>query len=232
MIDAHVHIGPEGSELSARQLMERMEQNGIEKALVFPFLGGSFTNDAVESAMEQYPDKIIGICAVNPFDEDAPAKLERCFKKGFRGLKLHPFLHGLNLSSHLNDGLFELVQEYKGIVIAHGTADLYNCPLEFDRMARRFPKVPLIMAHSGYFWEWEQAVELAAENPNLFLETSRVPEYETGKILEGAGPGKVIWGSDSPYCGLEQEISKMRRVLKQGEEEAVLGGTIERLLSI
>lgn len=232
MIDAHVHIGPRNVEVSVKHMIENMEQNGVEKALVFPELGGCFTNNAVELAMERYPNRIIGICTVNSFDEGAPAELERCLKKGFRGLKLHPFLQGLNLSSHLNDQLFELVQEYKGIVIAHGTADLYNCPLEFDRMARRFPKVPLIMAHCGYFWEWEQAVELALENPNLFLETSRVPEYETGKMIERAGCEKVIWGSDTPYCNLEQEIHKMRRVLKEEEKERILGGTIKRLLAI
>lgn len=36
--------------------------------------------------------------------------------------------------------LFEITEAYGGVVIVHGSADLYNCPLEFDRMARRFPK--------------------------------------------------------------------------------------------
>lgn len=232
MIDAHVHIGPEGSELSAEQLIAQMDRNGISNALVFPFLGGNFTNRSIEEATEKYPDRLTGICAVNPFDKNAADELERCLKKGFRGLKLHPFLHGLNLSSHLNDCLFELVRDYKGIVIAHGTSDLYNCPLEFDRMAKRFPEIPIVMAHSGYFWEWEQAIEIALENDNLFLETSRVPVYETERILEKAGTKKVIWGSDSPYCDPEQEICKIKRRLREEETKAVLGENLKQILGM
>ena len=90
--------------------------------------------------------------------------------------------------------IFEIAQAYDAVVIVHGSADLYNCPLEFDRMARRFPKVPLIMAHCGFFWEWELAIEVAMENDNLYLETSRVPGFETSKVIQKLGGDKVIMG--------------------------------------
>lgn len=223
IIDSHVHIGAPGSELTAESLVERMDRAGVDRSVVFPFWGAKPDNETVAEAVRKYPARLIGVCCVNSFAKDAVKELESYMALGFRGLKLHPFLQGVNLSSHLNDPLFEIVQQHGGFVIAHGTADLYNCPLEFARMAGRFPKVPLIMAHSGYFWEWEQAVELSLEHENLFLETSRVPEYETGIILKRAGSRKVIWGTDSPYCDLQGELSKIRKCLTEEESREVLG---------
>ncbi|MBA4700825.1 MAG: amidohydrolase family protein [Ruminococcus sp.] len=107
---------------------------------------------------------------MNPWNErEAIDDLENCFKKGFKGVKLHPALCGFHLSNKkLVTPIFEVAESYGGVVIVRGSADLYNCPLEFDRMAGRFPKVPLIMAHSGFFWQWELAIEVALENEKEF----------------------------------------------------------------
>ena len=100
-----------------------------------------------------------------------------------------------------------MTQAYKGVVIVHGSADLYNCPLEFDRMARRFPKVPLLMAHCGFFWEWELAIELGAT--------------------------KVIWGTDGPFCDYEWEFNKIKRYAKcEHDFDLMIGGNIANLLEI
>ena len=170
---------------------------------------------------------------MNPWNgQEALDDLEECLKKGFKGVKLHPTLCGFPLSNQkLVNPIFEIVQSYGGVVIVHGSADLYNCPLEFDRMARRFPQVPLIMAHCGFFWEWELAIEVAMENDNLYLETSRVPGFETNKIIQKLGGDKVIWGTDGPFCDYEWEFNKIKRYAN-GEKEfdKIMGGTILSLL--
>ena len=118
-------------------------------------------------------------------------------------------------------------------MIVHGSADLYNCPLEFDRMARRFPKVPLIMAHCGFFWEWELAIELALENDNLYLETSRVPGMESEQVITRLGASKVIWGTDGPFCDYEFEYNKVKRYAKSEQDfDRIMGGNIADLLGI
>lgn len=152
--------------------------------------------------------------------------------KGFKGVKLHPALCGFHLSNKkLVNPIFEVAESYGGGVIVRGSADLYNCPLEFARMAGRFPKVPLIMAHSGFFWQWELAIEVALENENLYLETSRVPGFETGKIIQKLGGDKVIWGTDSPFCDYEWEFNKIRRYAENEKEfDKIMGGTIMSLL--
>ena len=234
-IDAHTHVGEGDAAWTGQQVVERMDTMGVDKTVVFPFTEGYFTNDLVPKYVEEYPDRLIPFCAVTPWNfHEAADELEKCYKAGFKGVKLHPTLCGFRLSDHkLCDPLFEVSQAYNAVIIAHGTADLYCCPLEFDRMAKRFPKVPLLMAHCGFFWEWELAIEVAKENENLYLETSRVPGFETSKIIEKLGASKVIWGTDGPFCDYEFEFNKIKRyAASEHDFDMMMGGNIASLLGI
>lgn len=234
-IDAHTHAGEGPAIWTGKQIVDRMDTLGVDKTVIFPFVEGNITNEQIFGYVEQYPDRLIPFCAVNPWEKQkAIDDIERCFKAGFKGVKLHPTLNGFRLSDRvLCDPIFEVVQAYNAVVIVHGGSDLYNCPLEFDRMARRFPKVPLIMAHCGFFWEWELAAELATENDNLYLETSRVPLYETSKVLQIAGAAKMMWGTDGPVADYAWEFEKIQRAARnEAEFEQVIGKTIAGLLNI
>ncbi len=234
-IDAHTHAGEGAAVFSGKQVVERMDTLGVDKTVIFPFTEGYFHNNDIPKYVADYPDRLIPFCAVNPWEKKSAAdELERCFNSGFMGVKLHPTICGFRLSDHgLCDPLFEIVQAHGKAVIVHGASDLYNCPLEFDRMARRFPKVPLIMAHCGFFWEWELACEVANENDNIFLETSRVPPFETGKVLEKTSAAKMMWGTDGPFADYEAEFQKIQRIARNDKEfEQIIGGTIADLLHI
>ena len=232
-VDAHSHVGKGAAVWSGQDVVNRMDTMKVDKTIIFPFTEGYFNNDEIMDYVNENPDRLIPFCAVNPWNgKEALDDLENCFQKGFKGVKLHPTLCGFPLSNKkLVNPIFEIAQAYDAVVIVHGSADLYNCPLEFDRMARRFPKVPLIMAHCGFFWEWELAIEVAMENDNLYLETSRVPGFETSKVIQKLGGDKVIWGTDGPFCDYEWEFNKIRRNAKNAEEfDKIMGGTVVSLL--
>jgi predicted TIM-barrel fold metal-dependent hydrolase len=234
-IDAHSHAGEGAAVWSGKQVVERMDTIGVDKTVIFPFTEGFFHNEDIPRYAAEFPGRLIPFCAVNPWEKKKAAdELERCFKAGAKGVKLHPHLCGFRLSDHaLCDPLFEIVQAHHAVVIVHGGSDLYNCPLEFDRMARRFPKVPLIMAHMGFFWEWELACEVANENENVFLETSRVPPFETAKVLEKTSAQKMMWGTDGPFADYEAEYRKIERAARNDKEfEQIIGLTIAGLLGI
>jgi len=234
-IDAHTHAGSGAANWTGRQVVERMDTIGVDKTIIFPFTEGYFNNDDIPGYVAEFPDRLIPFCAVNPWNhQTALDELERCLKLGFKGVKLHPHLCGFNLSNKvLVNPVFELIEQYKAVVIVHGGSDLFNCPLEFGRMATRFPHVPLIMAHCGFFWQWELATEVAQENDNLFLETSRVPLFETKKVVEKLGGTKVMWGTDGPFADYEWEYMKIERAARNPAEfEQIIGGTIAGILGI
>ena len=236
VLDAHNHIGTRHrASQTGPELVAKMDEAGVDQAVIFPFVEGNFTNDAVKAAFDACPDRLIPYCAVNPWQPDAAAEVRRCVRDwGFKGLKLHPTINGFHLADPgLVDPLFEEAEGLGIPVIVHGASDLYNAPPEFAEMARRFPRVVLLMAHMGFFWAVDQAIAYAKECPNLYLETSRAPIFEIATAVRELGPGKVIWGTDSPFVDYDWEFKKMERCTKdRAVYDLVVGGTMAEILGI
>lgn len=235
-IDAHNHLGVRhGASQTGAELVDRVTAVGVGKAVAFPFVEGDCDNDTVAEAAAAYPGALIPFAAVNPWHRRVAAEeVRRRAEAGFRGLKLHPTLHGYHLSDPgLVGPIMDVVRECGLVLISHGASDLYNAPPEFGRLATAYPEVPILMAHSGTFWSHEQAIEIAAECPNLYLETARVPIFEVATSVRELGPEKVIWGTDSPFVDYEAEFAKMSRATESKEGHAmVCGGNLARLLGL
>ncbi|WP_343312842.1 amidohydrolase family protein [Brucella sp. BE17] len=236
IIDAHNHLGTRAGEVqTGADLIARIDAVGVDKAVMFPFVEGNFTNEPIKEAFDQFPDRLIPFCAVNAWEADAADEIRRCVVDwGFKGLKLHPTINGYHLADpHLVDPLFKVADELGIPVIVHGASDLFNSPPEFALMAARFPNVPLLMAHMGFFWSVDQAIAFAREFPNLYLETSRAPIFEIQTAVRSLGPDKVIWGTDSPFVDYEWEFRKMERATDDAAGYAkIVGGNIARLLKL
>jgi predicted TIM-barrel fold metal-dependent hydrolase len=236
IIDAHNHLGDRpGARQTGAELVAKLDHAGVDKAVVFPFVEGNFTNDFVKQAYDEFPERLIPYCAVNPWERDAVDTVRQCISGwGFKGLKLHPTINGYHLADpELVDPLFRLAEELDFPIIVHGASDLYNSPPEFAMMATRFPRVPLMMAHMGFFWSVDQAITFAGEFENLYLETSRAPIFEIQTAVKRIGAHKVIWGTDSPFVDYEFEFSKMKRSTSDAAGYAeIVGGNIARLLKL
>lgn len=235
-IDAHNHMGVRhGASQVGSELVAKIDSVGVDRAVMFPFVEGNFTNQPIKEAFDQFPDRLIPFCAVNPWQADAVDEVRRCVVDwGFKGLKLHPALNGFHLSDPgLCNPLFSVAEELGIPIIVHGASDLYNCPPEFALMAMRFPNVNLIMAHMGFFWSVDQAIGFASEFPNLYLETSRAPIFEIRTAVQRLGADKVIWGTDSPFVDYEWEFRKMERAaFDTNGYDQIMGGNIARLLGL
>lgn len=234
IIDAHNHLGiRHGAEQTASQLIERMDAANVEKACVFPFVEGSFTNDVIDAAVAEFPDRLIPFLALNPWDQQAAvAEVHLRADKGYKGVKIHPTIHGYHLSDlGLIGPVMEAIRERRLVVISHGASDLYNAPPEFATICQAYPEIPFLMAHSGTFWSHDQAVELARVTPNLYLETARVPLAEVAHSVRVLGPEKVIWGTDSPFVEYTFEYEKMAKATDSEEaRQLVCGGNLARLM--
>jgi uncharacterized protein len=236
IVDGHNHVGRRaGASQTGPELVAKMDAAGVDRGVIFPFVEGNFTNDQVREAALTCSDRLIPYCAVNPWQPDAVAELRRCVVEwNFKGLKLHPTINGFHLSDpKLVDPLFEEAASLGIPVIAHGASDLLNSPPEFAEMARRHPRVRLLMAHMGFFWSVDQAIEYARALPNLLLETSRAPIFEIATAVRELGPDKVVWGTDSPFVDYEWEFRKMERCSPdRAVYERVVGGTMSEILGL
>jgi hypothetical protein len=210
IVDAHNHIGKrKGLTFLAEDLLLEMDKAKIDQAVVFS-MTESIDNPYVARSVKAHPDRLIGFATLNPWEEEAEAELKRCVEEyGMRGLKLHPIRHGFVFDDHfLLDPIFELCTHYRLPVIAYGAADVASIPNHFEEMANTFPGVPFIIAHMGYMYETNSAVDVASRAKNVYLETSWVNVRWIQNGLRKAGAGKLIFGTDTPkeefYFSLER----------------------------
>ncbi|MFC2030081.1 amidohydrolase family protein [Chloroflexota bacterium] len=235
IVDAHNHIGEiTGVRQTVEELIQRMDSAGVDKCVAFAWPQWP-DNAYVAEASERNPDRILPFACVNPWSPTACDQLQRLLDKdGFMGLKLHPYLHGYALDDlEIIGPLFDHCQESQVPVLAHGMADNpYTMPLQFEEVARAFPDVPLIMAHSGFMWGIGQALRVANRSPNIYLETSVTDATDVRAFVEEVGAERVIMGSDTPFAFHQAEIEKVERAVEDpAARSLILGGNILRLLS-
>ena len=95
-IFGEMYSNPKSSMISFEQLINAMDMNGIDIAVVTgigwenPELGRE-SNAYIAEAIHKYPKRLVGFCSVNPIWGDAAlTEIEACAGDGFRGVgELH-----------------------------------------------------------------------------------------------------------------------------------------------
>ena len=85
-------------------------------------------------------------------------------------------------------------------------------PHRFIALAERYDRVRWVLAHSGNSAQGQkQAVEAAQACPNIYLETcTSFGEHGTIEYLvEGAGPDRVLFGSDMPLMDPRLQVGRI-----------------------
>ncbi len=209
IIDSHVHIGigerlddTYQIECTTEKIISCMDEAGVDKSCIMPVTYEDYEPgiQEVREAVAAYPDRLIGYARVNlNSPERAFEQVRRCFEQyNFRAVKL--------LSGGFPTRPFmEMLSEYGRPLLLHGSTDM-----EFidavSRLARAYPRVPVICAHMGGFGSnvfWPGFVKLyaveAKQIPNLYLDTAFVLLHQwIGMAVEICGPEKVLFGSDAP----------------------------------
>ena len=83
---------------TSSELVGLLDRFSISKAAVTSTKGVFVTpaegNRHTAEAVAAYPERLLGFATACPWDEDAPAQLERAIEGGMRGLRLFPQHHG------------------------------------------------------------------------------------------------------------------------------------------
>lgn len=216
-IDIHTHPimrDDARGRAGAAQLIRRAKAHGIEHivalgdVLAFGRLPSEAQlrtiNDETFWLMRNFPGYVTGFVHVNPvLGERAVRKeVERCVERGFRGIKLEIANNARDASMR---PVMEAAQIHDLIVLQHAWSmtkikqrSFHTDPEDAALLARRFPKVRIIMAHlTGCGVRGVLAVKDCA---NLVIDTSGAAP-EAGIVeyaVEQLGADRVLYGSDVP----------------------------------
>jgi predicted TIM-barrel fold metal-dependent hydrolase len=236
IIDSHVHAGQAADlreswntfndiEVSLR----RMDQVGIDKAVVLPIGHGDFrrANRRTAEIVARHPDRLVGYAKVSQA-EDA-GRIDEMLDEAFGPLGLV----GLKLHGHPNREVMDAAKRHGVPVLV----DPKHEPAPLRYAAEEYPEVPIIIAHLGSFLSQhhtahQQSVWLARTFQNVYLDTSSVNLFEwLETALAELGPDRLIFGSDGPglHCGVE--LARIRFLdLDEDGREKVLWRNIARLV--
>ena len=250
IIDGHTHLkfgDKQDPVKAAKELLEKMDGAGIDKAVVMPD-GMKCTSKAVEEACRIDPGRLTGFYMPDMKDRTFKAEhLAGIMKKGnFKGVKIHPRHQQLFIDDARLSELFAECSRKKIPVFIDcfpfGTLSERNYPLAFEKIAKDNPSLKLIMGHMGGYRALDAFI-VAKSNRNIFLDVSFTFMYFRGSSVEGdvkymlksLGPSRFIYGSDYPYKEMKDSLAGFKALskaigLNKKDLSAILGGNMESVL--
>jgi predicted TIM-barrel fold metal-dependent hydrolase len=231
IVDCHTHIfesgtgGPFQLPAGAADLVREMDTHGVDRSIVLP-LSGMAGNDFVQQQCAAFPDRLTPL--YNP-DFTEPADTIRSMQSFFethgpRGLKIHPRHQGVTVRDSVMMEVLHWAEERRLSVLfdvfpfGPSLDDESMYPIAYHAVARKLPRLNIILAHAGGF-RLHEAFLVAKSNPNVFLDVSFTPAYFKGSSIAAdcaflcrrLPAGRVLYGSDFPFVPFGESLEYARQ---------------------
>jgi predicted TIM-barrel fold metal-dependent hydrolase len=213
IVDSHMHVGEFplfNVAMDRAGLVREMREHDISTGLVF-----HPDNELVRSIIGETPG-VYGLVWANPRASDAATQTRRLLDEPgskFRGVKLHPLLDGYHPDDPAVHPIIELLIERGLPALVHCGHPIFTLPWSIEELIRRYPEARVILGHMGHgnIIYINAAIDVAARNPNVYLETSGMPMHsKIREAVERVGPDRVLYGSDTPFHHPSVELAKVR----------------------
>ena len=225
-----------------------MDDAGIDVAIMVArsVPGVRVSNDALAAVARHDPRRLIGIASVDPIElgrDASVAEARRAVTEfGFKAINLDAgfYADGMRADDDRLMPLYELCQELKVpafVMSGPTTPDLrLNDPLAVDRVARTFPKLPLVCCH-GFYPNVADMVTVAFRNENVYVSPDMYTFAAGGKLYIEAANGPMqdqfLFGSSFPFRPMRQGVEDFRALgLSEAALDAALWRNADRLLGL
>lgn len=205
IFDVHVHLGVYGEQhnFPPFYIDALCDKFPIERFIWAPFSWDEsyrFLNNADATTFAaKIRNKALRWLWISPTREDGQSLLkEKTCPAGYAGIKLHPYADNYDLATSLTKPIIEAAERWQMPVAIHTG----NRGCSAGTVARCFPQTfscPLFLFHSRPF---EEAVSVARQIPNVYLELSFESSKTLSRAYEEVGPNRIIFGSDYPTAAL------------------------------
>ncbi len=210
--DVHAHFGPfdhDVPQVDDVQLLDALRvpqrstatTEGVASAALAIFGDPVRGNaQAARAVTDGSRDGLFAYVVADPSDLDSTRdQLHRYLDApGFIGVKVHGEWSATPTASPAMSDLFDLLATFGRPVKIHNAGEGWDGAL--GAIARRHPRLPIIVAHGGLGTPSLEGARLAATTDNVHLElASSFAHLPTVRaVVAIAGLHKVMWGSDAP----------------------------------
>jgi predicted TIM-barrel fold metal-dependent hydrolase len=249
VVDAHAHLGPSaGYVLEAQEEedqiaaavkdmkavgMKTMIVSGLHALLGAPAEG----NERLESACRPAGDRFKGYLSFNPgYAGELVPRFDRYFGgRFFVGFKTLCDYWRVPITDKRFEPMWAYASRHRLPVLSHTWQGTYDSPAMFEELAKRYPRVPFILGHSGGVDGGRtEAEDLARRYRNVYLEwcgsfcSARLWE----ETLKTVSPRQIVFGTDAMAHGIHWELGRLLSVDAPDRVlTPILGGNMRRLLA-
>ncbi|MDX9785522.1 MAG: amidohydrolase family protein [Desulfobacterales bacterium] len=249
-----LYDSPKSSLVGADEIIAAMDQNGVDKSVVFGFPWHQSKhfirhNNYILEAISRYPDRLIGFCCLDPFHQGASAEAARCLAAGLSGIgELAFYQTGFDPEtvSRLAP-LMALSLENNTPVLIHTNEPVGHmypgkAPVQLSQiyqMVKAFPQNPIVLAHwgGGIFFYQLMKKEVKDVLANVYVDTAASPFLYDPAVFEIAvriiGAGKILFGSDFPLLPPARYFKALDPLeLTSADRKKICGATAAMLLGL
>jgi predicted TIM-barrel fold metal-dependent hydrolase len=244
IVDAHTHLGRDyvfEEDFTTERLLNGMKTGNVDASIVQP--GTTFDlkivkeqHNYIAELAKKMPKRIFGMANPSPHlpTEDYRKELKRCVEDlGFVAVKLHPLAHAVNPNSSVGRKVFLAASNLGIPVMVHTGAGVpWALPSAIIPIAKEFQNLKIVLAHCGSSIFSGEAGLAAQLCPNVYLETSWLPNFSIYGYCKSIGADRVMLGSDSGE-NVATELVKYRTMsLSEDELEWCLGKTAIKVFNL
>lgn len=226
-IDVHYHFGPwpwVSTGEAARRVVAQLDRCGIDYCLlshVRALVSDAHQGNREAAAVCRTDRRLRAYAYLNPLSERMTEELRECATDpAFVGAKTRPVFHaGLYLDAPQYSPALALLAEWRWPLLVH--TERSEDAAAACRVAREWPSLPLILAHST-----RQTAEACASCENINFDFARSTADRRLIDLEGmiaaVGAGRILFGSDGPLISPAWTIGVLDSVdLTDDERRAI-----------
>ncbi len=248
VIDAHAHLawrGGAGWQERDRGLIDAADRLGIDKLACSnlcpsrPAVPEDFRqgNEWVLDSMQEYPERILGYCYVNPgWIEEATEEVRRRIDQGFIGVKLY---NEYPCDEPVVFPLVELCIELDVPILHHAGHSHYYVERQprmsggthIASLANRYPEATIICGHLGGGGDWEWQIKALRSAPTAYADTSGsvVDEGMIEMAVDILGAERLLFACD---MSMTAGVGKVRGAqITDEQREMILGRNFQRILA-
>lgn len=187
-------------------------------------------------------DRIIPFPSIHPDDPEALEHIQLIARKGFKGIKLHPYYQGFVFNEPKMFPIYEQIQKSGLIFLAHTGFDcafdrVRICdPVKIYDIMEKFPGLKLVCSHLGAWEDWEEAEKYLIGKP-VYMELSFSNGYldplKIKSLVLNHPKQYLLFGTDSPWADQLLETEALRKLeLGSDLEELIFYSNARNLLNI
>jgi len=240
---------------SAEDLINSMDENGIDYSVVFGFPWRSadllaLHNDYIIESASRYPHRLIAFACLDLFSRDCIHEARRRLRQGVAGfgeIAIYSNAEGLPFALQNFDLLADLCRQSGAVLLAHSNEPVGHdypgkAPFGLDlyySMAKSSAGANLILAHWGgglFFFELlkKEAPEVLS---GVYYDTAASPFLYSKGIYKAAtaiaGEGKILFGSDYPLISPKRYFEELKDSgLTESQIRAITGENAARLFGL